>query len=77
MAAIFGLVDRARSNAAHAHTCISGDRQSGNYPNMQIIVLELLVPSFLGVFFGVNETSQFLSVSYFITLRACLSSNRL
>ena len=32
MAAIFGLVDRARSNAAHAQTGIFGDRQSGNYP---------------------------------------------
>ena len=31
MAAIFGLVDRARSNAAHAQTGISGHRQGGNY----------------------------------------------
>ena len=36
MAAIFRFVDSARSNAGHAQKNISGDRQSGNYPNLQM-----------------------------------------
>ena len=34
MAAIFRLVDRARSNTAHAQINISGDSQTGNYPSI-------------------------------------------
>ena len=42
MAAIFRLVDRARNNAAHAQTGISGDRQSGNYPKDLIMSPSIL-----------------------------------